>query len=92
MKLTRLEAIQDIRLGRGIQVTFVGLSEDRNGRPHTVRVIVRRSSFKGGCAVALLESSMSYKVYQFNLTGEQVLHFIRKNYDRCASVPMQEVA
>jgi len=84
MKLTRLEAIQDVRLGRGIQVSFVGLSEI-GGRPATFKVIVRRS--RRGGAEAVIDCDTMRRSYRIAepLTWVQVLNFIRRHYDRRAA-------
>jgi hypothetical protein len=95
--MTRLDAIQDIRCGRGICLSFVGLEAqyDRQGRahPHTFNVIIRRG--KGGKAEAIIDCSMwgtlprnRWGVRPFTLTWKQVLNFIRLHYNKgaCAEV------
>src|SRR5687767_7093245 len=89
--MTRLEAIQDIRCGRGICVSLVGLEAqyDRYGgrHEHTFSVIIRRG--KKGCAEALIDCSMMgtvprnrWGVLPITLTWKQVLNFIRLHYIR----------
>lgn len=76
--LSRLEAIQDIRLGRGICLPFTG-QKLADGRTHTFRVILRRS-FRG--AEAAIDCMTMRQTYYINLTPKQVLAFIRRHYPR----------
>lgn len=95
--MTRLDAIQDIRCGRGICLSFVGLESqyDRQGNAHVhaFNVIIRRG--KKGCAEAIIDCSMfgtlprnRWGVRPITLTWRQVLNFIRLHYSRGASVEM----
>ena len=77
--LTRLEAIQDIRLGRGIQLSFVGQVMP-DGSSHRFNVILRRDR-KGGCN-ALIDCQVMKKTYKVQLTAQQVLSYIKLHYAR----------
>jgi len=72
--LTRLEAMSDINLGRGIQLTF-------KGRFTTFNVIVRRCTFNGG-AVAHIECPVMRKTYKVFLTTKQTMAYIKRHYTR----------
>lgn len=77
--LTRLEAIQDIRLGRGIQLPFQGAPiGDGSGRCGTFSVIIRRDR-KGGCD-ALIDCKVMRRTYIIKLTAKQVLAYIKRHY------------
>lgn len=73
--MTRLDAIRDIRLGRGIQLTHVG-------RFTTFRVIIRRSPIKGGSPQAIFDCCKARRSYYINITPKQVLAYIRRHYPR----------
>ncbi len=77
--LTRLEAIQDINLGRGIQLRFVG-HEHADGRRSTFNVILRRNG-RGGCE-AVIDCRIMRRCYIVQLTAKQVLSYIRLHYPR----------
>lgn len=72
--LSRLEAIQDIRLGRGICMTHVG-------RFTTFRVILRRDVMRGGVWAAI-DCPVMRRTYYVKLTSRQVLTYIRLHYPR----------
>lgn len=78
--LTRLQAIQDIRCGRGIQLTFT--NEDVIGKKNTYNLIIRRSPLKGGSAQALIDCRVMRRSYYITLTAKQVLAYIRRHYPR----------
>lgn len=82
--LTRLQAIQDIRLGRGVCLSFVG-HEEINGRPHTFRVILRRNGRGGAMGIIecdAMRGSRQAGPYRLTLSMGQVLTFIRLHYPR----------
>lgn len=98
--MTRMEAIQDIRCGRGICASFVGLEPhyDRQGNAHqhTFSVIIRRD---GKCATAIIDCSMwgtlprsRYGVRPMKLTWRQVLTFIRLHYPRHSGVELNPIS
>lgn len=72
--MTRMDAIQDIRLGRGIQLTHTGLYT-------TFTVILRRDILRRGVKAAL-ECNKMRKTYYLKLTPKQVLSYIRRHYPR----------
>lgn len=83
--LSRLEAIQDIRLGRGIQLSFTGAPiGDGSGRCGKFNVIIRRDP-KGGCK-ALIDCKVMRRTYTINLTARQVLSYIKRHYPTHGSV------
>ena len=73
--MTRKDAINDIRIGRGIQLTHVG-------RFTTFRVILRRSPIKGGSVQACIDCPRMRRTYYINLTTKQVMSYIRRHYPR----------
>jgi len=89
--LTRLDAIQDIRIGRGISNSFVEqVLGDGSGRTHTFTVIVRRDH-RGGC-VALIDCKIMRKTYRVSLTWRQTLAYIRLHYPKYTDKVLEEVA
>jgi len=81
--ITRLEAIQDIRLGRGIQLTFEG-HLNQAGTMTTFNVIIRRDVMRGGVEAAI-DCKVMRRSYYIKLTPKQTLAYIRRHYPR--SVP-----
>lgn len=74
--MTRLDAIRDIRCGRGIQLTHVG-------RFSTFRVILRRrETYKGTHVEACIDCPVMRRTYYVKLTSRQVLSYIRRHYGR----------
>ena len=80
--LTRREAAEDIRMGRGIKLRFVG-SESPYGRPHTFDVIVRQSS---SGLVAVIDCHAMGRAYSFKVSALQVLAYIKLHYQRNESM------
>lgn len=80
--LSRLLAIQDIRLGRGVRLSFVG-HEVINGRPHTYSVILKRQGTSKVSAV--IQCDVMRRNYTIPLTARQVLSFIRLHYPRVSA-------
>ncbi len=81
--LTRLQAIQDIRLGRGIQLVHVG-------RFTTFTVLIRRQPMTGKL-LAMIEDPLMGRWsggvrvparYQVRITTRQLLNYIRLHYPR----------
>jgi len=72
--LTRKEAMSDINLGRGIQLTFVGMFT-------TFSVIVRQG-YNGVGAVAHIECPVMRRTYKVFLTSKQTLAYIKRHYTR----------
>lgn len=81
--MTRMEAIQDIRCGRGIQVAFQGIEELRPGMPHNFTVIIRRQvkdTVVTGKVEAVFDCTIMRHTYKLILTSKQVMSFIKRNY------------
>jgi hypothetical protein len=82
--LSRLQAIQDIRLGRGIQLSFVGAPlGDGSGRCGKFSIIIRRG-FAGEGAIAHIECQVMRRTYKVRMTSKQVLAYIRRHYPTSA--------
>lgn len=78
--LTRREAIEDINLGRGIQLRFVGQNLG-DGRTVTFNIILRRNR-RGGCE-AVIDCNIMRRCYVIShVSGRQVLAFIRRHYPK----------
>ena len=89
--LSRLQAIQDIRMGRGIQLSFTGAPlGDGSGRCGRFNVIIRRDH-RGG-ADAFIDCKVMRRTYTIKLTGKQVLSFIKRHYPTHVPTSLQEVA
>lgn len=87
--LSRLEAIQDIRVGRGVSLSFIG-TEEVNGRPHTFSVTLKRN---GKRVCATIQCDAMRRSYRVHLTTVQVMSFIKLHYARkLASVNVQPIS
>lgn len=81
--LSRSEAIQYIRVGRGISLTFIG-TEEVNSRLHTFSVTLKRT--KTGTVCAHIRCDAMRRTYIVNLTTKQVLSFIKLHYARKSAI------
>ncbi len=84
-KLTRLQAIQDIRCGLGIQLHFEGA--------YTNFSVTIRQDFAGRIRMQI-ECSVMRRTYNVKgITPKQILGYIKRHYERgCLSVPVSKAA